>query len=236
MDLSLTAYKPAQNFTLAERAERMLKQQRFISEELNNWIWYLHDKTAIDLRDDACYELIYKQAKRGMNTKMAKITKYQPNDIPDLQSRCDFYKSTDFSPDPFLVSHHLGYNRDYSEKEYIRIDHFYRAPELNNELTIRHLVSKIIQEYDPVGLYVASKKFILEFLNVPHGVPWSGWITYLNKSVRLPDLMPKFCQVEHLTNGVLFNTNDNMFDEDNPQHIDTALKLSKWIEKNKVRV
>ena len=235
MNLYLQAYKPAQNFTLAERAEKILRQQRFISEELNNWTWYLYDKTPIDLRDDACYELIYKQAKRGMNSKMAKITRYHPHDIPNLQSRCLFYISTNFLPEPFLVSHHLGYNGEYSKNERIHINHFHKTSALNNESTIKSLARKIIKEYTPAVLYVTSSKYILDISKAPYDIPRTGWITYVDNSISLPNSMPDFCRTEQLTNGTLFFTTDGMFNEDNPHHIDTALKLSKWFEENKVK-
>ncbi|HZY37001.1 MAG TPA: hypothetical protein VFE53_10150 [Mucilaginibacter sp.] len=235
MDLYLQAYKPAQNFTLAERAERMVRQQRLISEELNNWIWYLHDKSSIDLRDDACHELIYKQAKRGMNTKMAKITRYQPNDIPDMQSRCLFLKSTDFRSNPFSVSHHLGYFGEYSKVEYIHIDRLENEQDLNGEANVKGLVRKIIRGYDPAVLYLTSSKYICDISKAPDDIPRTGWMTYLKNNIRLPDSMPDFCQVEQLMSGTLFCTIDGMFDEDDPQHVAAAVRLSKWFEKNKVK-
>src|ERR1700743_3146492 len=98
MDLFLRAFKPAVNLTLAERTERILLQQRFIADELKIWTWYLVDKTEIDISDDAFYDSIYKQAKKGMNAGRAEIIRYQPNDIPDLQSTCFFMLSPKLNP------------------------------------------------------------------------------------------------------------------------------------------
>lgn len=234
MKLFLEAYKPAQNFSLAERAHRILNQQRFICEEMNNWIWYLYDKAQIDLKDEACYDLIYKQAKRGMNTKLVEITRYQPNDIPDLRSRCLFLRSNDFRSNPLSVHHHTGFFGPYSEIESIHIDHFENAPEFDSALAIKSLVHRIIEEYNPDVLYLTSSKYIIDILKIKD-VPRTGWITYLKNSTLLPKSMPDFCSVEHTSRGVIFYTTDRMFDENNPEHIENALRLSRWFKKYDIK-
>lgn len=172
-DMFLRAYKPAQNLTLSERTERIIRQQRFISDELKIWTWYMSDKTEIDVRDDSCYDLIYKRAKKGMNTKRVNIVRYQPNDIPDMQSTCLFLHSKNFPPDPFLIMHQLGWCGEYSKSECINANNFLNASEMNNKSAILKLMNKIIDDYKPTSLYLTSKNIILILPNgqtIHHGL------------------------------------------------------------------
>jgi len=236
MDLFLRAFKPAKNLTLAARTERIISQQRFIADELKIWTWFLSDKTEIDIRDDAIYDLIYKQAKKGMNTKRVKIIRYQPNDIPDMWSTCLFLLSPKFNPEPLIITHRLGWNDKYSESESINIDHFVNAAEVNNKSAITGLVDKILSEYIPENLYVTSKHYFHNISKRPENVPWTGWITYLDKSISLPKIKPDFCDVIQKADGTLFQTSSELFDDNNPEHTENALRLEKWFEKNKVRI
>lgn len=233
-DFFLRAIKPAENLTLAQRTERILSQQRFISDELKTWAWFLTDKTEIDIRDDACKHLIYKQVKKGLNAKMVKIIRYQPDDIPDAQSSCIFIISKKFYPEPFIVSHRLGYYGEYSKTESINVDQFIREKHLNNEPTITALIERILKEYKPRELYLSSKEYFHNYSNTPETEPWTGWITYLDNSIHLPKSKPKFCKVNQTPSGTIFQTTDDLFDENNPEHIKNALRLEKWFKDNNV--
>jgi len=235
-DFFLRAFKPAENLTIAQRAERILLQQRFIADELKIWAWYLTDKTEIDIRDDACYDLIYKQAKKGLNAKLVKITRYQPNDIADAQSTCMFLTSPKFIPVPLIITHKLGYCGRYNESETIGFDHFINEESLNNETVLSSLVDRIITEYKPRELYLSTTKYFHDVAKTPDDIAWTGWITYLDNSINLPKLKPDFCQTEQKQTGMLFKTSANMFDDSNPEHVDTALRLEQWFTQNKVKV
>jgi hypothetical protein len=235
-NIFLRAYKPAKDLTLADRTELIIRQQRFISDELKIWTWYMFDKTRIDIRDDACYDLIYKRAKKGMNTKRLSIIRYQPNDIPDLQSTCFFLLTKSFPPDPFLTMHQLGWHGKYSEYECINVDHFNNAPEFYNPSAIIGLMDRIIDEYKPALLYITSGHYHRNIAKLPEHTPWTGWITYLDNCITLPKSLPNFCEVQHKANGTLFKVCEEMFDDNNSKHTGTALKLEKWFKSNKVKV
>lgn len=235
-DLFLRAYKPADDLTLSERTERIIQQQRAISDELNIWTWYMYDKAEIDIGNDACYDPIYKKVKKGMNTKRVKIIRYQPNDIPDMQSTCFFIRSKNFIPEPFLITHSLGWRGNYSESECINADNFKNSPEMNNKAAILKLTNKIIDEYKPISLYITSKNYHRNIAKLPDNTPWTGWITYLDNSIRLPKKRPDFCQVQTKANGMLFQVCDEMFDDNNPKHSTTALQLEDWFRKNKIKI
>jgi len=230
----LSAFKPAENLTLAERAERILSQQRFIADELQRWTWFLTDKTEIDIRDDACYDLIYKQAKKGMNAKMVKITRYQPGDIPDTQSTCLFFITKKFYPEPFSVSHRLGYYGNYDKNESIGVKHFANAEHLNNQGTITGLFEAIESKYKPRELYVTTEEYFHNHSKTPNDTPRTGWITYLDNSIKLPKSKPDFCKVIQRPLGTIFQTTEGLFDDGNPKHIDNALRLEQWFVVNNV--
>ncbi|HEX3384609.1 MAG TPA: hypothetical protein VHS53_05445 [Mucilaginibacter sp.] len=235
-DIFLRAYKPAQNFTLAERTERIMQQQRFISDELKIWTWDLsYNNIELDIRDNACYDLIYKRAKKGMNTKRADTIRYQPGDIPDLQSTCFFcLKNSGF--EHFYITHQLGWNGNFSKSECINIDGFVHAPESYSPSIITRLMDRIIDEYKPKSLCITSSNYHLKIAKRPDSTPWTGWITYLDNSVPLPKKYPDFCEVQTKANGTLFQVCEEMFNDTSSKHTDASLKLEKWFRKNGVRV
>jgi len=233
MELFLRAFKPANNLTLAQRAEIILHQQRIISDELKFWTWFV-DRTELDIRQDSSYDIIYAQVKKGMNAKMVKITRYNPNDTPDLQSSCIFVYSRKLQ-DSLVITHRLGFfSHPFQESESISIDKINNPIQFESQEVIEGLVNKIISSYKPITLYLSSKNYFHSVAKNPDNIPWTGWLTYLDNSIKIPATYPDFCEVKKTLSGNLFKTTSDLFNEDNPQHTDNALKLEKWFVDNSV--
>ncbi len=241
MNLTLTAFGQSKKYTIRERTDLIINFHKKISDIIgqNDWKIYNKKTAIINICDyQKAYPEIYTQVKQGLNSKLVKPIRYKEDDIADITSSCNFYN---IDKNSFNVEYSLGYPSNIFPSFRFGITSM-TDQELFTKDKILEIAHLVIRNWNPEMLCVTNPDFFHTISKShKHGTPWSGWFTYVSKSLE-PNHKNKSGNIDIASiidiqgYGKIYWVTDDMFDMRNKEHILKALTLEKYFLDNEIKM